>query len=156
MSERMVISDLSEGMRSPVDPRRELCITHRGPSPWLCLLQEELVSDSPKEHCRIVLVCLFFFFFGPCYVAFRILVPHLGIEPGPPAVEAWNPNHWTSREVSVGLYFNNSKCLHKTCCVSGTFISILQRLIHLIFISLWDKYYYNPCFTNTKNMTWKC
>ena len=30
--------------------------------------------------------------------SFGILVPQLGIEPGPPAVEAWNPNHWTARE----------------------------------------------------------
>ena len=31
-------------------------------------------------------------------MACRILVPQLGIEPGSPAVEAWNPNHWTARE----------------------------------------------------------
>ena len=28
-----------------------------------------------------------------------ILVPWPGIEPGPPVVEAQNPNHWTAREV---------------------------------------------------------
>ena len=27
-----------------------------------------------------------------------ILVPRPGIEPGPPAVEAWSPNHWTAGE----------------------------------------------------------
>ena len=27
-----------------------------------------------------------------------ILVPRPGIEPGPSAVRAWSPNHWTARE----------------------------------------------------------
>ena len=35
-------------------------------------------------------------FFG--LVACGILVPWPGIEPGPPAVEAWSTNHWTARE----------------------------------------------------------
>ena len=34
------------------------------------------------------------FFFG----GGGILVPQPGIEPGPPAVEAQSPNHWTARE----------------------------------------------------------
>ena len=33
-----------------------------------------------------------------CHMAYRIVVPQLGIEPMPPAVEAWSPNHWTARE----------------------------------------------------------
>ena len=37
----------------------------------------------------------FFFFFSVC----EILVPQPGIEPVPPAGEAWHLNHWTSREV---------------------------------------------------------
>ena len=28
-----------------------------------------------------------------------MLVPQSGIESGPPALEAWNLSHWTSREV---------------------------------------------------------
>ena len=28
-----------------------------------------------------------------------ILVARPGIEPVPPVVEAWSPNHWTAREV---------------------------------------------------------
>ena len=27
-----------------------------------------------------------------------ILIPRPGIEPVPPAVEMWSPNHWTARE----------------------------------------------------------
>ena len=37
---------------------------------------------------------------GGC-VACRILVPRPGIEPGPPAVEAQGPNHWTTREYPI-------------------------------------------------------
>lgn len=38
-----------------------------------------------------------FYFF---HVACRILVHQPGIEPAPPVVKAWGPNHWTAREVS--------------------------------------------------------
>ena len=41
---------------------------------------------------------LFFFFFWLHCMAYRILVPWLGIEPMPPVVEAQSPNHWTTRE----------------------------------------------------------
>ena len=49
---------------------------------------------------------LFFsLFFWPYCVARRILVPSSGVKPVPPAVEAWNPNHWTTREVPVLHFF---------------------------------------------------
>ena len=35
----------------------------------------------------------------PHHTAGGILVPRPGIEPVPPTVEAWSPNHWTTREV---------------------------------------------------------
>ena len=42
---------------------------------------------------------LFFFFFFWLHLAVcGILAPRPGIEAGPPAVEAWSPNHWTTRE----------------------------------------------------------
>ena len=34
----------------------------------------------------------------------RTLVPHPGIEPTSPAVEAQSPNHWTTREFPVSLF----------------------------------------------------
>ena len=43
------------------------------------------------------------FCFWPHRVACGILVPSPGIEPGPPAVETWSPNHWTAREFPVIL-----------------------------------------------------
>ena len=66
---------------------------------------------------KFCLAAFFFGFFwvvfwvflgGGCFALFShaarlasmILVPQAGIEPGPPAVEVWRPNHWTAREFS--------------------------------------------------------
>ena len=35
---------------------------------------------------------------GLSCMAYWILVPQPGIELGPPALEVWCPNHWTTRE----------------------------------------------------------
>ena len=39
-----------------------------------------------------------FFSFGHTMQHVGISVPQPGLEPMPPAVEAWSPNHWTTRE----------------------------------------------------------
>ena len=45
-------------------------------------------------------------------MACGILVPGPGIEPAPPALEAWSPNHWTTREVPADQStLNESKML---------------------------------------------
>ena len=51
--------------------------------------------------------CLFLFFlvFSLCSTAYGILVPQPGIEPIPPAMEVYSPNHWIARE------FYGGKCL---------------------------------------------
>ena len=38
----------------------------------------------------------------------RDLVPRLGIEPGTPALGAWNLNHWTTSEVPTMQYYCTS------------------------------------------------
>ena len=53
-------------------------------------------------HIRMSLVRFFIFLISWLHcVACGILVPPPGTEPAPPAVEAWNPNHWTTKEVPV-------------------------------------------------------
>ena len=52
-----------------------------------------------------VLFCLWFFWL-PCK-ACGILVPRPGIEPGPSAVKAPSPNHWTAREFPIFLIFKD-------------------------------------------------
>ena len=53
-----------------------------------------------REYPNLLLIFIFiFFFFWPLLVASGILVPQRpGIKPGPGAVEALSPNHWTARE----------------------------------------------------------
>ena len=55
------------------------------------------ISCQNSNYVRI-----FFFFFGFA-TAFGILVPQPGIEPGPLAVKARSPNHWTAREFPENL-----------------------------------------------------
>ena len=50
---------------------------------------------------------VFLFNFWLHCMACRILVPRPGIEPTPPAVEAWSLNHWTTREVPYLVFHSN-------------------------------------------------
>ena len=54
--------------------------------------------DNVMNSIYYLLFCLFCFAFWPYLEACKILLPRPGIEPLPLAVEAQNPNHWTSRE----------------------------------------------------------
>ena len=62
------------------------------------------------------------FFFGHTAQHVGILVPQPGIEPVPPAVEAWSLNHWTTREAPDVQLFELSE------------ISLLRKIS--VFVSL--------------------
>ena len=47
----------------------------------------------------------FFFFFCPGCATCRILVPWPGIKPRLPAVRVPNPNHWTTRDSLLFIFF---------------------------------------------------
>ena len=56
--------------------------------------------SSPKGHqCPLGNTIFPFFYFLPCHVAYRILVPQPGIKPMPPAVEAQYLNHQTTWDI---------------------------------------------------------
>ena len=59
-------------------------------------------------------------------MAFRILVPRSEIEPGPSAVEAQGPNHWT-RENSSLLYFSFHLLPHLPCPLEATLNPLRPR-----------------------------
>ena len=62
----------------------------------------------------------FLFHFIFWHTACGILVPRPGIEPAPPALEAWSLNHWTSRE-ALKAYINKiSVEQHKIICIQGS------------------------------------
>ena len=67
-------------------------------------------------------VCLFVWSFWPYHTGCGILFPWPGIEPAPPAVEAWSLNHWTPREVLV-CSFIFLWCI----CLKGTHKQTLDR-----------------------------
>ena len=55
-------------------------------------------------------------------VACGILVPLLGIEPVPPALEAWSPNHRNVREFPISLFLKNMfAILHNECPIIKKF-----------------------------------
>ena len=98
----------------------------RSGSPEACMVTDGLTLISvcnfaesvfPGQRCVLgngVLEALqaleaeFFFFFWPCYEACGILVPHLGIKPVPPALEAWSLNHWAPREAPGRRILNSA------------------------------------------------
>ena len=49
--------------------------------------------------CLSTYLSIYLFIYLPHRVACGNLVPQAGIEPAPPAVEAWSLNHWTTKEV---------------------------------------------------------
>ena len=51
------------------------------------------------------IIFIFIFFFWPCLASCGILVPRPGIEPAPPALETRSPNHRTTREFPVFIFF---------------------------------------------------
>ena len=57
------------------------------------------VGRPPRESKFTMGLFFFSLIFWPCCMACGVLVPQLGIEPEPPAVEAQSLNHWTTREV---------------------------------------------------------
>ena len=73
-------------------------------------------SDDINDSCWVLFFLTFslcimippsspsYLFIWPCGMAYEILVPWLGIEPGPSAVDAWSPNHWTARGVPLSIF----------------------------------------------------
>ena len=85
-----------------------------------------ILTDFPNSPGKEVTLPIYLFIFG-CSVQFvGILVPWPGMQPMPPAVEVWSPNHWTTRE------FPRSKFKHIEirCKKSNGLQEINQILLH--------------------------
>ena len=73
---------------------------------------------------------LSFFFLAVPYTVCGILVPWPGIEPTPPAVEAWIFNHWTTSEVSVCILFEMWVWIWNNSSFSKSFIFFGSCLLY--------------------------
>ena len=98
---------------------------------WLCLPQIRNVGLSggwmDPGICYYKSVPILFYFWPHC-VACGILFPWPGIEPTPPALEAWSPNHWTAREVPT----TSPQPLLKSNAQPGLRSTELKPINHLI------------------------
>ena len=100
---------------------------------FLAIRWHENVFTSTRWGKCFLLPCflsVFFFFFWPLHAACGFLVPLSGIEPVPPALEAWSLNHWTAREVSLSLLKHCYLLAHKYAIrlVSEMWISTSEAL----------------------------
>ena len=66
----------------------------------LLLIQGETDINNLERYILLMYVFIFTFRLPP-HTAYRILVSQPGLEPMASAVEQWNFNHWTTREVPV-------------------------------------------------------
>ena len=94
------------------------------------------MSPYPITLCFLFIFFLYFSLFfeggGLCYEAYKILIPLPGMKAVPLAVEAWSPNHWTTREFLTNTYF---LCFLFLCVVTAIFSSV-QFSCSVIFDSL--------------------
>ena len=93
-------------MACPIHPLATSLATttsHLSPPPCSPCLHSRPQQSSLHRAARQSFF-FFLFFFWPHCEACGILVPRPTIEPGPPAVEAWSLNCWTTREVPRGSF----------------------------------------------------
>ena len=75
-------------------------------------LQEDQVTTLEGQRWKVrLLSVLFSFCFGHATVVCRILVPLLGIELQPPAVEGWSPTHRTTTGSPPLCAFKTQLCI---------------------------------------------
>ena len=55
-------------------------------------------------------------------MAYGILVPCPGIEPAPPAMEAWSLNHWTTMQVSLFTFLKRRMYLCIICLIKNQYL----------------------------------
>ena len=89
---------LSSQQTKPTFPSLTLTVLHHHSSIYFSSLFSPMYLGHP---CSSPSCYFFFFFLASC----GVLDPQPGIEPKPPALEAQNLSHWTTREVpSIALF----------------------------------------------------
>ena len=85
----------------------------------------------------------------PCHAACRIIIAWPGVEPGPSAVKALSPNHWTARGFPhcgsdlLSLMISDVERLF--ICLLGICISSLEKYLFELFASFWIRVFFPGC-----------
>lgn len=108
--------------RDEADMKTIPCLSGKLVWMWFLRQQSQGSTLSKKEAYLKALSCLLclLLYFGrghTCHMACGVLVPRGGTEPRPPAVKAWSPNDWTSRDVpspiSLYIYYKRLNAVEK-------------------------------------------
>ena len=75
------------------------------------------IDDCWKNHWNYYFYLFVYVYFWPCLMTFRIWIPRPGIKPGPLAVRTRSPNHWTTEELSLHLFFYDFIYLFLVYCI---------------------------------------
>ena len=95
-------------------------------APW-----EGCCSGPVLLNLIFLFLFIYLYIYWLCHTSCRILVPRPGIEPAPPAVEAWSLNHWTAREFPkfyTCILLNQRHLLHFLAFVSFNHLET-QRMV---------------------------
>ena len=78
-----------------------------------------------------------FFSFWPRCVACGILIPQPGIKPAPSAVNAWSPNHSTTREFPKYFFLKSKSSMVSKVSKELKVFHLLLSDEPVIFLSTW-------------------
>ena len=82
-----------------------------------------------KKIFNWIYFCLFIYW--PYYVAYETLVPWPGIEPAPPALAVWSPNHWPGKSPLPAKFLKEEIVLYLYLYLLCLACFDLQNLLNL-------------------------
>ena len=90
----------------------------------------QFIHLTVKSVSNFFLIKVFTLFFCCWTVWFAVLVLQPGTKPGPPAVEAWSPHHWTAKEFPQ-IFITIDKVgikipFHWSCCKYVSFSGFVK------------------------------
>ena len=94
---------------------------------------KSLKLQETSDTCSCLWTLYLFWFLATPHTAGRILVPWLGIEPRSPTVEAWSPNHCTTREFPMDTF---SECVEAYSTQTEKNYEVVKTLLKELFLQV--------------------